>query len=168
MERYADVKQIGANIARIRKSQGITQVQLAERCKVTRGTVINWETGRVYPSNIKAIADALGVDVQTIILLAPLEHGVYDSLTDDLLKIAWLMDNKETQVDVTASLREIEIGNGEKRTGAPIHRLSEQERAYVSKQLMTLIDVIDLFAEREQEDHGTSNNTQATDIDGGN
>lgn len=166
MERYANPKQLADNIRRVRKIKGLSQKDVAEKMQVSRTLITAYESGSVYPPNLSALADAMGVDVKELILLAPLEHGVYDSLTDDLLKIAWLMDDKETQVDVTASLREIEIGNGEKRTGAPIHRLSDQERAYVSKQLMTLVDVIDLFAERRE--IGTSNNTQETDIDRGN
>lgn len=164
MERYANARQLAQNIKRVRKIKGLSQKDVADKMHVSRTLITAYESGSVYPPNLSALADAMGVDVKELILLDPLEHGIYESLTDDLLKIAWLMDDKTTTVVVRPSLRQIDAANP---TPEPRHTLNERERAYVSKQLMTLVDVIDLFALKEEE-NGTGNNTQETDIDRGN
>jgi transcriptional regulator with XRE-family HTH domain len=38
-----------ANIKKLRKSQGLNQLQLADKIKISRATVINWEKGKTRP-----------------------------------------------------------------------------------------------------------------------
>ena len=42
-----DAKVLGAKIAALRKAQGLTQKQLAERLHVTDGAVSKWERGQL-------------------------------------------------------------------------------------------------------------------------
>ena len=56
------------NIRDLRKSAGLTQVQLAEKVGVAQATVAEWERGDYYPraSIIPALAAALGCAVNDL------------------------------------------------------------------------------------------------------
>ena len=56
-------------IAKARLAAGLTQEQLAARMGITQQTVANWERGARNPklATIRKIADALGIDWQTLI-----------------------------------------------------------------------------------------------------
>jgi transcriptional regulator with XRE-family HTH domain len=60
---------LGARIARLRKDQGITQVQLAEQLDTAQQTITAYESGRrrVPVSALPAIAKTLGVSVEELI-----------------------------------------------------------------------------------------------------
>ncbi len=60
---------LGARIARLRKDQDITQVQLAELIGVTQQTINSYETGRrrIPVSLLPAIAKRLGVAVEALL-----------------------------------------------------------------------------------------------------
>lgn len=60
---------LGGRIARLRKQQDITQVQLAELIGVTQQTVNSYETGRrrIPVSLLPAIAKRLGVAVEVLL-----------------------------------------------------------------------------------------------------
>ena len=62
--------ELGNQIRRRRKEQGLSQEQFAEKIYVSRQTVSNWETGRTYP------------DVQSLLLMS----SVLDVTVDDLIK----------------------------------------------------------------------------------
>ena len=158
MTRMRTAEEMGAAIAALRKRQKLTQQDLAERLNTNRVTIAKWETGKYQPADKAAVADALGVTLADLLFAE--ETDVYDSLTDELLRIARVVDDKTTTIIVSPSLRQIDAANP---TPEPRHTLNERERAYVSKQLMTLVDVIDLFALTE--DHGTGNNTQEADAE---
>ena len=51
------------NLTKIRKSKGLTQTDLAERCGFSRNSIVNWETGKREPKigDIKKLAEALEV-----------------------------------------------------------------------------------------------------------
>lgn len=55
-----------------RKMAGLTQKQLAQICKVSEGTVVNWEKGRTEPSisQAKMIGEVCGIHYNDIIFLA--------------------------------------------------------------------------------------------------
>lgn len=59
---------IGANIRRFRKSQGITQAQLAKGLDVSYQTVSKWETGVTLPdiASLPAIAAFFGVSIDEL------------------------------------------------------------------------------------------------------
>lgn len=59
-------------VATQRKLLGLTQAQLAERIGVAENSVGNIETGRVVlprPGVLKALADALGVEIRDLVTL---------------------------------------------------------------------------------------------------
>ena len=51
---------VGKNIVKLRKEQGMSQEQLAQKLHVTRQAVSNWETGRSQPDldMLEALASA--------------------------------------------------------------------------------------------------------------
>lgn len=62
-------KELGARIAQLRKTQGLTQQQMAEMLEVTQQVVASYEIGRrrVPVSTLPALAHALGVSVEELI-----------------------------------------------------------------------------------------------------
>lgn len=80
-----DAKVLGEKIAALRKAQGLTQKQLAERLHVTDGAVSKWERGINYPdiSMLDHIARILDTD---LIILLSLEsctqHQVAQAMTE--------------------------------------------------------------------------------------
>lgn len=61
--------ELGARIARLRKEEGITQVQLAESLGTSQQTITAYEVGRrrVPVSNLPKIARLLGVSIEELI-----------------------------------------------------------------------------------------------------
>lgn len=64
-----DSKKIGSFIAQLRRENGLTQSELAERLEVTNKAISRWETGRGYPDVelLPVLASALGVSVQELL-----------------------------------------------------------------------------------------------------
>ena len=62
-------KQLGVRIAELRKTHGLTQVQLAEALKLTQQMIASYEVGRrrVPVSLLPAVAHALAVSVEVLI-----------------------------------------------------------------------------------------------------
>jgi transcriptional regulator with XRE-family HTH domain len=62
-------EQLGQRIARYRKAQGLTQVQLAEVLGIAQQTMAHYEGGRlrIAVSMLSALADALSVSVEELI-----------------------------------------------------------------------------------------------------
>lgn len=60
-----DNTQFGAFIAQLRKEQGLTQKELADRLNVTDKAVSKWETGKGFPDLklLEPLAQALGVSL---------------------------------------------------------------------------------------------------------
>jgi len=60
-----DAKSIGDSIAKLRKKQGMTQAQLAERLNISDKTVSRWENGLGYPevTQFPVLASVFGVSV---------------------------------------------------------------------------------------------------------
>lgn len=63
-----DAKSIGSLIAKLRKKQGLTQVQLAEKLKISDKAVSRWENGSGFPevTQFPALASIFGVTVDYI------------------------------------------------------------------------------------------------------
>lgn len=61
--------QLGARIHRLRKDQGITQVQLAEQLGVSQQTITAYESGnrRVPISHLPRLAALLGASIESLI-----------------------------------------------------------------------------------------------------
>lgn len=61
---------LGQNIAKIRKSMGLTQEQLAEKCEVSRQAVTKWESGESEPAIAKLVklSEILKVSIDELIM----------------------------------------------------------------------------------------------------
>lgn len=55
--------ELGVSIAHYRKLKGYTQQMLADRMRVTRGTIANWETARreMNIKEVRELCEVLGV-----------------------------------------------------------------------------------------------------------
>lgn len=64
-----DNVQTGKLIAELRKQQGLTQQQLADRLNLSNKTISKWESGSGSPdiSNLPILADTLGVSVDELL-----------------------------------------------------------------------------------------------------
>lgn len=64
-----DTVKIGEFLKRLRKEQGLTQMQLAEKIGVTNKTVSRWENGYYLPSvdTLKLLSEMFGVTINEII-----------------------------------------------------------------------------------------------------
>ena len=60
---------IGRNLRRLRKTNRLTQEQLAKKLNITRQTLSNYETGKRLPDiyGLITVADIFGVSVDEII-----------------------------------------------------------------------------------------------------
>ena len=59
-------EEIGKKIRVLRRTRGLTQEQLAEKLRVKRATISNYEIGRRSPhiKELEAISEALGVNLE--------------------------------------------------------------------------------------------------------
>ena len=60
-----DVKELGAFVAKVRKEQGITQLQLSQAASVGRRFVVELESGKetIHAGKLLKVLETLGVDV---------------------------------------------------------------------------------------------------------
>ena len=63
-----DLQKIGAFIARLRKENGFTQMQLAEKLNITDRAISKWETGRSLPDSavMVELCSVLGITVNDL------------------------------------------------------------------------------------------------------
>ena len=66
-------KDLGARVAQLRKDQGLTQTQLAERLGIAQQTLAHYEVGRlrVAASMLPTLAQTLGSSVEELIGQSP-------------------------------------------------------------------------------------------------
>ena len=66
MENELDKLEIGKKIKILRKTRGLTQEQLADKLRVKRATISNYEIGRRSPhiKELEDIAEVLGVNLE--------------------------------------------------------------------------------------------------------
>lgn len=93
---------LGQAIRTLRKKQGMTQQQLAEKCGVSHNAISYLETGKAYPpkGTVEKLCAAFGIP-QSYLLLASIEEGdvpeekrvLYRALLEPLRNE--LLDNKE-------------------------------------------------------------------------
>jgi transcriptional regulator with XRE-family HTH domain len=69
---------IGEAIKTLRLKQGMTQLQLAEKCFVSTNAVSSWETGKAYPPKgaMERICMALGIPTSYLLLASIEEEDV--------------------------------------------------------------------------------------------
>jgi transcriptional regulator with XRE-family HTH domain len=70
-------KDLGTRVAQLRKDQGLTQTQLAERLGIAQQTLAHYEVGRlrVAASMLPTLAQVLGSSVEELIGQAPARAG---------------------------------------------------------------------------------------------
>lgn len=93
-------RQLGARIAELRKTHGLTQTQLAETLDLTQQMIASYEVGRrrVPVSLLPAIAQALAVSVETLIgqkEAAPAKRGPAPKLQQQMERIQRLPRAKQ-------------------------------------------------------------------------
>jgi transcriptional regulator with XRE-family HTH domain len=93
-------RQLGARIAELRKTHGLTQVQLAETLSLTQQMVASYEVGRrrVPVSLLPDIAHALAVSVEALIgqkEAAPARRGPAPKLQQQMERIQRLPRAKQ-------------------------------------------------------------------------
>ncbi len=93
-------RQLGARIAELRKTHGLTQAQLAETLDLTQQMVASYEVGRrrVPVSLLPAVAEALAVSVETLIgqkEAAPGKRGPAPKLQQQMERIQRLPRAKQ-------------------------------------------------------------------------
>lgn len=90
-------KTIGANIKKVCALKGIRQVEIAEKLGVSPGTVSNWfkGTNSIDIENLAALCDFLGVSLDQIYGVAPLDPPVTLSQDETELLSIYRSANKE-------------------------------------------------------------------------
>ena len=91
----------GALIAQIRKENGLTQKQLADKIGVSNATISKWETAKGFPdiSLLEPLADALNISVSEILAGEKLESTEKsDDLLSDLVDISLTEQNRKTRI----------------------------------------------------------------------
>ena len=80
-----DNTQFGAFIAQLRKEQGLTQKELADRLNVTDKAVSKWETGKGFPDVklLEPLAQALGVSLAELMQGKRQEAGTFTTAEAD-------------------------------------------------------------------------------------
>ena len=76
----------GTFIATLRKEQGLTQHQLAERLLVSDKAISRWETGRGLPDldNLEALSEALGVSIPELLRGERIESPEVAAQTEEI------------------------------------------------------------------------------------
>ncbi len=87
-----DKKEIGRKISAIRKEQGMTQKELAEKLHVTDKSVSKWETGTHFPdiAIMEDLANALGISTAELLGLKNISS---EELISEMTKIS--LEEKE-------------------------------------------------------------------------
>jgi transcriptional regulator with XRE-family HTH domain len=97
-------KDLGARIAQLRKDQGMTQTQLAQRLGIAQQTLAHYEVGRlrVAASMLPVLAQVLGTTVEELIGQAPAraagERGPAPRLQRQLERLSTLPKTKQRAV----------------------------------------------------------------------
>lgn len=108
-------------IAMLRKSQGLSQQQLADALGVSRSAVAFWETGRVgsLRKYIPKLADLFGVSTEAF-LTGMIEKDIHAVLTpdeDDLLRFYRLLDPAMKLTAQKWMERQVRKGETSRKTG---------------------------------------------------
>ena len=101
-EERAFFAQLGERIAKLRKDQGITQVQLAERLGVSQQTITAYEVGRrrIQVSALPVIAQALGVGIEELVSAnaKPAKRGPAPKIQQQLERVSQLPRARQRMV----------------------------------------------------------------------
>ena len=101
---------IGANIMRLRKKQGLTQSQLADMLCVSNKTVSKWERGVGYPeiTQLFTLSRILGTTVDTLMMSERYGITIAGCLVDDRIKLI----DSYPQMNMQSTISSISHGVG--------------------------------------------------------
>ncbi len=131
-----DQQKTGSFLKRLRKQNGMTQEQLAERLGVTARTVSRWETGSNLPdlSLLIEIADLYRVDIREIIDGERKDDTMDQETKDTLKKAAEYTDAekerlKKEEERLTKELARVNgmLGNEKFISKAPAAKIQEEK-----------------------------------------
>ena len=80
---------IGLNLIKLRKKQGLTQAQLAEKLYVSNKTVSKWERGAGYPDfpQLVRLAKILGTSIDALVMSEKRGITVAGNMLTDTVKL---------------------------------------------------------------------------------
>ena len=95
-------KRLGERIKKIRKEQGMSQLEFSKAIGATKSAVSNWENGYNAPNNerLKIIAEIGGVSVETLFYGGVDVKQIYEECLLSLKKIAGTEDTKNSDLEV--------------------------------------------------------------------
>lgn len=78
MENKVDIKKVGETIAKLRKKNGMTQMQLAEKLYVSDKAISRWETGEGLPEivNLMELSKIFNVSLESLLKAQYIEEEV--------------------------------------------------------------------------------------------
>ena len=84
-----DVKNIGKNIATLRKDRGMTQTALAAELKISNKTVSKWESGQGYPeiSQLPSLAQFFNVSIDSLMTERKDGIAIAGNILTDVVKL---------------------------------------------------------------------------------
>ena len=84
-----NMSNLGKNILKLRKKQGLTQAELARRLNISDKAVSKWENGGGYPeiTLLPALSKIFGVSVDYLLKGNPRGIAVAGSITADIVNI---------------------------------------------------------------------------------
>ena len=97
-----DMKQIGKNITQLRKTNNMTQMELADKLGISFQAVSNWERGNTMPdiSKLPELADIFHISVDELLIeKASLVNAVLSNTVDTVME-----EGKITEQDIAATL----------------------------------------------------------------
>ena len=115
-------KDMGARVAQLRKDQGLTQTQLAERLGIAQQTLAHYEVGRlrVAASMLPTLAQMLGTSVEELIGQSPAraagKRGPAPRLQQQLERLSALPKPKQRAVMEVLESMLAQAARGDART----------------------------------------------------
>ena len=104
-----DVKRTGELIARLRKEQGLTQRQLAEKLNISDRTVSKWERGAGFPdvALLGPLADVLGISVVALLRGEPDVGEDREISTRDAIAVIYRQTKQRLLKNIVTILAEL-------------------------------------------------------------
>lgn len=98
-----DVKNIGKNIAVLRRKMGLTQTALAEELKISNKTVSKWESGQGYPeiSQLPYLAQFFNISIDSLMSDQPKGIALAGNILTDVVKIVDCYPEKGMLANIT-------------------------------------------------------------------
>ena len=108
---------IGMNLKYIRKKEGLSQEELAEKIEVSRQSVAKWESGETLPDIVKCreLANLFGTTIDNLINYSFEEEKLIENDTDGKFVFGIVKVGERGQVVIPKHAREVfKINPGDK------------------------------------------------------